>query len=1648
MSSRKSRTRHLVEAHKNDYEQAMRTALDMKNPLDFLVGLSDSDSTEAFNVSEIAQGRKAREGGTLDLEALHEEVNICSLVRDVINDKSLVPRDVKFDDSSLPKAKNIYEWLTLDKFSGSVMRPYLEQMVTGIILFSEYCVAEGSYTHTSKGLVRIEDLVPDATTAGMDKLTVTVSTDSGARKTSHGGLTSKRRKCLKVTYANGQSIIVTPNHQVQVLNSKLEQTWVEAQNLEVGEFGVMPYGQNVWPSKPYKLPKYNVEHTLVGSKRKTFKPACSVTPELARLTGYLIADGGLNKDSLNFINLDVNLVEDFVHCCEVVFQQTPITTVGEKHNSTEPYFNVALHGRAYVDYLYHIGFEGTASYNKFIPDYILQSDKDTVVHCLRALFDCDGYVSEDRVGITLSCPETVQQIQLLMQNLGIHGAHREYLYDHKKNPAVSIPRAADDYKNRRGEWITKHGDSIRKYAAIIGSKHVDKADCLLYAKAASVVPQSHRQHMRPGCVPYAKELFEYSKTLRTCYHDKGLSHTKFGRREYANIRQLLDDSEFTSFFSERDPKVIQRLTELEASNYAFAEIVNIEDAGYHRVFDLTVPSVENFLCNGVVVHNCPRCSDTEWLFRTHKVDDSYTTLLEKVSILENGVCPQCQGRKSAFVSQDEMHFYQELALRCGQRCVVGSTTILTEDGLMEIGEYKADRPQGFSDMNMQIHDSQQKRKASRYFVSEDSGTYHLTLADGNTLTGTYDHPVLTDSGFLRLGELTSDNHVVTRIGQNCFGDKEFKLATASDKARAARTAWDENQSWYGTAPSYIKETPLPVQATLTTAVAHTLGVIAGAAYSNAHCVAIPCEGEVNALSHRVIRALFKEAVTRTSGEIEIEGDLGVFFFQQLFGNYGRAFHFIGVPLCVRQGSKGVAINFLRGLFDVKSEFKGGQLQLVSDYRSTHNHVKAMLHNLGIYARSVVDKRYCEDHTLVLDGRALEKFKTLIGFTEKSKHKELLAAIREQKKNPDFVDMGDLLPPVYLDRMRTLVEESTLEAEVKTTCLRKLDVPRLTKPLLLEVAVACKGHTVIPNADFQVKAMIKRARSQKEMYVQVHDLDYDSDPETTYDFTVDGSHMFTSNGMVSSNSGKTAMTGGMFFPYQTHRLLKMQNPNAVYGLPQNNMLHMTFCALTYAQAKDTLWEFYYGVLVGSTWFKNYHSLLRHYEDRYGESLLKFNDTFIQYRHRSILAYPAGPDKRVLRGKTRAASGIDEIGWFDNAANSTKVKTSAKEVYIALERSLLTVRAKAKKLLRTGNDDAVHGMFMNVSSPSSQQDKICELTRQAVDSPSIFGSIRPTWEMNPTITQEDLAEEFQKNHGDAMRDYGAEPPLSNSPFIDNHSWIMEAYKNSKSNSVKYRHASTTSGKGINKKHMRYAYIEKQRRGKSPSILSIDAGYTNNSFACVVTVPYGTGVEIKAIVEIMTKPGLPLNYTLIYEDVMKPLIENWNVKVLLADRWNSLKILSDAEADFDITATQYSLKYRDMWMCKTLLEQTELKIPKPKQKIKGLDDILRYDFDAYPECFEYKPVEHLILQLLTVQDTGSQILKGDGLTDDIWRALALGAWGITGDKFVEELNGPDAAGLPTFAGALGTSRLGSGGAGGNSKSGTTSTGLALGSMKAGRK
>ena len=253
----------------------------------------------------------------------------------------------------------------------------------------------------------------------------------------------------------------------------------------------------------------------------------------------------------------------------------------------------------------------------------------------------------------------------------------------------------------------------------------------------------------------------------------------------------------------------------------------------------------------------------------------------------------------------------------------------------------------------------------------------------------------------------------------------------------------------------------------------------------------------------------------------------------------------------------------------------------------------------------------------------------------------------------------------------------------------------------------------------------------------------------------------------------------------------------------------------------------------------------------------------------------------------SNSIDEIGHFNNTVGNDKVKMNANEVYVALERSLLTIRASSTRLLAKGFNDIPTGQFLNISSPFSVRDKVMELLRASINSKKIYGLQKATWELNPTITYDDLKSEFDKDEVTAWRDYGAQPPLQSNAFISNEDAVEECIGKRK-NGIKL---SMAQHKFKNGDAERYAKVLSVSQNVKPSVLAFDAGHVNNSWAFVCGHMDDDDNFVATIVaEVMPVPGTPLNFTLIYENVIKEIIESQNVVLVTADRWNSIKILSD--------------------------------------------------------------------------------------------------------------------------------------------------------------
>lgn len=485
-------------------------------------------------------------------------------------------------------------------------------------------------------------------------------------------------------------------------------------------------------------------------------------------------------------------------------------------------------------------------------------------------------------------------------------------------------------------------------------------------------------------------------------------------------------------------------------------------------------------------------------------------------------------------------------------------------------------------------------------------------------------------------------------------------------------------------------------------------------------------------------------------------------------------------------------------------------------------------------------------------------------------------------------------------------------------------------------------------------------------------------------------------------------------YLIHRWLKMRNPVEQLGLFRNSVLTGTVVGLTFQKAVELMWEPIHTAIMQSEWFTEYHKMLDHYAKESGREIYKFRGTFLQYHHRNLFFSPSGPNKRTLRGNTRILANIDELGQFPAGEDKEHLeKASANEVYTSLDNSMATLRGKTLRLMRDIPDMPVAYM-VSMSSPLSYWDKIMSLERAHKGSPDVLTCRLPTWEFNPEMPRNDpfIVKKYREDPIKAERDFGANPPMATSPWLEDISSVLGAATGNGTGKLVYRYDYLRTKSG---RRERYAKLEQSDPGRSEygRVLALDAGHTNNSFAGTISEPMPNplgrsdesrvfGARLVAAFEVPPLRGeCAVNYTRTYRKLISPLIPLFNVKFIVADRWQSIKMLSDAAEDHDIYSDQYSLKPDDLVTAKNyLVDEDDPRIVLPKAELPYEGIIRRMDAEKYPECFQYMPIAHLIYQfLVTNEDARGMLEKGHGATDDLLRSFCLGMVFCLSEEAVRE-------------------------------------------------
>ena len=438
--------------------------------------------------------------------------------------------------------------------------------------WSIYCVAGTTQMFTSMGLVTVGEIAKRTTmskvghggvTAG--EIQTTLTTHRGLGVSSHV-VNTGIKPVVTLTTKHGYTLTCTPDHRILALNTVTYAVeWVPAGECG-GRYLVLPthgtWGTQVNLSDDTFTK--NAHNNVIPLRRPT-----TMTRDLARVLGYLVAEGSVTEEGLEFSNSDPKVVADYTRCMTALFGEAPRviwTQPSESNGYTKPAAKVRSRTRWYKDFFSNLGMAPCVATEKMVPTAILNAPKEFVTEFLRAFTEGDGFVGDtqhpNRVDLGTASETLAGQLHLILSNLGILATlevNQKGYYTVRVNSAPMARKFRDVV-----------GGGVFKIPTITDTNgRGSEFECIpaegiksLHKKIANKIPGTERISLSR-----IKALWGVLES----YGDRGI---------LTNLRDLMDNG------------------------YMFDPVEAVCDAGEVEVFDLSVPGDESFVANGLIAHNC------------------------------------------------------------------------------------------------------------------------------------------------------------------------------------------------------------------------------------------------------------------------------------------------------------------------------------------------------------------------------------------------------------------------------------------------------------------------------------------------------------------------------------------------------------------------------------------------------------------------------------------------------------------------------------------------------------------------------------------------------------------------------------------------------------------------------------------------------------------------------------------------------------------------------------------------------------------------------------------------------------------------------------------------------------------------------------
>lgn len=336
------------------------------------------------------------------------------------------------------------------------------------------------------------------------------------------------------------------------------------------------------------------------------------------------------------------------------------------------------------------------------------------------------------------------------------------------------------------------------------------------------------------------------------------------------------------------------------------------------------------------------------------------------------------------------------------------------------------------------------------------------------------------------------------------------------------------------------------------------------------------------------------------------------------------------------------------------------------------------------------------------------------------------------------------------------------------------------------------------------------------------------------------------------SGKSALAA-VFGAKELFELMTIPNPAEKWGLLPNQPVFISMVATSTTQAIDSVFANLSSMVEDSEFFQTWTDL------RCKEMLIESKEKHVKVRTLSSWSTTAV-------GRSNKAVIFDELANFEE----TSGKRGAWEIYTRLAKSTDTF----------GKD----GHIMAISSPKHPNDIIMTLYGRAKKEDNTYAIMKPTWEMNPNFSEEELREEYKYDMPAFYRDYACQPfAFSSVQFPEGVSLNIDMR-----NVLEFTHVRDFS-------HERVCAIDPAVKNDS---FGIGVGYMDNSGRIVID---GIHKFTKHEGDVYIKPSDVKTF-------LDRVINNLNVYSFIFDTWMFPELIEHVEDSYGLEVVKHIVRKED--------------------------------------------------------------------------------------------------------------------------------------------